>query len=606
MTKLKLCIKKDPESYVKEFEEQLKYFNSLISSLKKKSGCSQKEQKKICKIIDFLSRYAIFFKKECKDLPEQLLNLLKEYTNQLSSCIRLTIIKSLIFLRNKSLIHPMFILPSFFELFSLPDKKVRKVVFTYVLNDVIRMNKKNKNLAMNKKLQTYIFSLLKSENSTKVQKSLLILIELFNKKIWCDDKTISVLIESSFSKHSQVVKIGLLFLLGNSSYVKKEKDLAQRKLKINTKRRKKKILNIVNLQKKSKSKDNKQMTDNQDFTLIRSLKDPQIFVERLFLRLKNSRETWSIKLLYIGVISRILAHHQVILFNFYTFIQCYLSPNQKNITRLLVYTAQAIHQFIPPEIIKPLVFYLAKKFVIEQNSNEAIAAGINTIRAICARQPLAINSDLLRDLVVYQKHKDKGVMMAARSLTHLYRLENPELLYKKDRGRWAKLAYKYEYGKKKVDVFIKGLELLAHEEQWKFKSVEELMTGKLLRDEDLTRIKQLRVKNLAEKYNVSKSRIVLNESGEIGKELEEKDIMSENILLKEKKSYNKKLSVGPLHWTEYMKKLSGTGTNKEKKRKKQYQMIIKSKDNKKNRNFNVCKKKYSDKKNMHKLKRRRF
>jgi len=443
---------------------------------------------------------------------------------------------------------------------------------------------------------------LKSENSTKVKKSILILIELFTRKIWCDDKTISVLLESCFSKHSQVVKNTLMFLTEDQFNIKKKEknNFSTTKLKKNTKRRKKKIMNLINLQKRSNDKNNSQLNEKQDSSIILSLRDPQTFVERLFLKLKNSKETWDIKMLYIGVISRILAQHQVILFNFYTFIQCYLSPKQKNITKILTYTAQAIHQFVPPEIIKPLVFYLAKKFVMEQNSSETIATGINTIRAICARQPLAINSDLLRDLVLYQKHKDKGVMMAARSLVHLYRLENPELLLKKDRGKWIKMAYKYDYGKGNLDVFIKGLELLAHENKWKINSVEELMTTKLLKDEDLLRIKQLRIKNLAEKYDVCRDRILLNKNGEIGQELNENDIRSKSQIMRRKKKLHKnKLAVGPLHWTEYMKKLNGTGTNKENVRKKSYEMITKSINYKKHKNTKVKQKK-------NKIKKRRF
>ena len=41
----------------------------------------------------------------------------------------------------------------------------------------------------------------------------------------------------------------------------------------------------------------------------------------------------------------------------------------------------------------------------------------------------------MRDLAQYKSYKDKGVMMAARSLIALYRATNPELLHKKDRGR---------------------------------------------------------------------------------------------------------------------------------------------------------------------------
>jgi len=51
------------------------------------------------------------------------------------------------------------------------------------------------------------------------------------------------------------------------------------------------------------------------------------------------------------------------------------------------------------------------------------------------RQPHAIEQDLLQDLVQYKKHKDKGVVIAARSLLALYRGLDSEMLAKKDRGK---------------------------------------------------------------------------------------------------------------------------------------------------------------------------
>ena len=39
--------------------------------------------------------------------------------------------------------------------------------------------------------------------------------------------------------------------------------------------------------------------------------------------------------------------------------------------------------------------------------------------------------DLLQDLAIYKSYRDKSVMMAARSLIHLYRDTNPQLLRRK-------------------------------------------------------------------------------------------------------------------------------------------------------------------------------
>lgn len=52
---------------------------------------------------------------------------------------------------------------------------------------------------------------------------------------------------------------------------------------------------------------------------------------------------------------------------------------------------------------------------------------------MCVRAPLLMNETLLEDLVKYRFFKNKGVMMASRSLISLFRIVNPELLPKKER-----------------------------------------------------------------------------------------------------------------------------------------------------------------------------
>lgn len=55
---------------------------------------------------------------------------------------------------------------------------------------------------------------------------------------------------------------------------------------------------------------------------------------------------------------------------------------------------------------------------------------------------MAIDSALLQDLTQYKNHREKSVMMAARSLITLFRELNPEMLMKKDRGKTATVRLK--------------------------------------------------------------------------------------------------------------------------------------------------------------------
>ena len=90
---------------------------------------------------------------------------------------------------------------------------------------------------------------------------------------------------------------------------------------------------------------------------------------------------------------------------------------------------------VPPDVIEPVIKTLVNNFVTERNSSDVMAIGLNAVREICLRCPLAMTEDLLRDLTQYKLYKEKSVMMASKSLILLYREQMPTLLSKKDRGR---------------------------------------------------------------------------------------------------------------------------------------------------------------------------
>jgi protein SDA1 len=147
----------------------------------------------------------------------------------------------------------------------------------------------------------------------------------------------------------------------------------------------------------------------------------------------------------------------------------------------------ASHEFIPPDILTPLLQKLANDFVTGGVSNEVLQAGLNTIREICSRAPLVMNADLLQDLTSYKSSRDKGVVNAARGLISLYREVAPEMLLRKDRGKTVTMSMAaggvegkgVQFGvERNVVKGIEGLELL---EAWKNEQ------GKQVEDEDGTK-----------------------------------------------------------------------------------------------------------------------
>jgi protein SDA1 len=144
----------------------------------------------------------------------------------------------------------------------------------------------------------------------------------------------------------------------------------------------------------------------------------------------------------------------------------------------------ASHEFIPPDTLDPVIRKIADEFVTGGVSNEVLQAGyslpvhitdaysLNSIREICTRAPLVMNTDLLQDLTFYKNSRDKGVVNASRSLISLYRDVAPDMLLKKDRGKNVSMAMAVGKGgqniqfgvERNVTTGIEGLELL---EAWK-------------------------------------------------------------------------------------------------------------------------------------------
>ena len=171
----------------------------------------------------------------------------------------------------------------------------------------------------------------------------------------------------------------------------------------------------------------------------------------------------------LQLITRLVGLHKLELLPIYSFMLKYLTPRQSEVTTFLACTAQASHDLVPPDVLEPLVKKIADEFVSDGVASEVATAGLNAIREICARAPLAMNTTLLQDLTEYKGSSDRGVMMAARSLIGLYREVAPEMLKRKDRGKNASMGMKeggartLRFGEERAGV-IEGLDLL---EEWK-------------------------------------------------------------------------------------------------------------------------------------------
>lgn len=396
--------------------------------------------------------------------------------------------QGLLLLQNRKLIDRLKVLPVFFTLFRASDKNLRTLIFNHIVNDIRNLNKKKANPKLNTTLQNFVTKMIKDENAIAAQKSLGVMVELWRRQVWANEKTVNAVADACFSSNIKVLYGALHFFLGVApgedddesdektkqaeKQVRMQQVVAQSVTIVHTKHRKKRERELKRARKAIKQIKTVEVAETKvSASAIQLLHDPHQFAERLFASMRKGSQSLELRMLMMNVISRVVGFHKLILYNFYPLLQQYMQSHQKDVTLILTYLAQASHELVDPDVLAPCVGTLANNFVTDRSSPAVMAVGLNAIREVCSRCPLAMTKDLLIDLAQYKKSKEKGVMMAARSLIALFRNINPALLAKKDRGKASALMMQagqlfdgeLEYGALRPSTDVLGADLLAAE-----------------------------------------------------------------------------------------------------------------------------------------------
>uniref|UniRef100_A0A672YDD2 Protein SDA1 n=1 Tax=Sphaeramia orbicularis TaxID=375764 RepID=A0A672YDD2_9TELE len=475
LPQLQNLIKRDPQSYVEEFLQQYRHYQSNVQIFKLQPD---KPNKELADLVMFLAQVGHCYLQHLSTFPQELSELLLSNHTILEPDLRMTFCKALILLRNKNLIDPSGLLELFFELLRCHDKLLRKTLYTHIVSDIKNINAKHKNNKINTTLQNFMYTMLRDSNPIAAKISLDVMVELYKRNIWNDAKTVNVITTACFSKVTKILVAGLKFFLGKDEDEKNESDSESenegptaRDLMVRystgkkTSKNKKKMEKAMKVLKKHKKKKKAEVFN---FSAIHLIHDPQDFSEKLFKQLEDSKERFEVKIMMMELISRLVGIHELFLFNFYPFIQRFLQPHQRGDKNSpMCCTTRFLHQ-IKVNITESVIMTIANNFVTDRNSGEVMTVGINAIKEVVARCPLAITEDLLQDLAQYKTHKDKNVMMSARGLIQLFRNLNPQMLHKKDRGRptEASLEAKIkDYGELEAKDYIPGAEVLEVEEK---------------------------------------------------------------------------------------------------------------------------------------------
>lgn len=573
---LQNLIKRDPGSYVDDFRSQWNHYESLrqlytgsvamdsmdIGMASNTRVLNKDQEDKFVALLSFVTQLAPSFPEITSPLFQQLSSLLLEHHAIVGKEVRSACVRSLVLMRNRDVISSEQLLKTLFPLLlASPSSSLRSLLQRTITTDLKNANARSRNHSLNRVVQGLLFGVVEvgmpghgsdpalarsgygkrdagSKSGGEALWAVRLAADLWSKRIWNDEKTVSLLALACLHPHPRVQSSAVRFFLGdlNSSEAGDNSDsdndsdnegeipnvsslVHKRKVNKKTRSNDKKVRAAATLAKRRKKalEDKRIEKEGQEgdsnVAAVHLLNDPQGFGEKLFEELKrgDKRLLLEHKVRIMQLLARVMSSHKACVLGFYSYAVKYMMPHQTHITLILVSVAQSVHTQTPPYVLLPLIRKLAYNFVHPGVGPEVVAAGINTIREICARQIWALGSedvdyddeeeegpaaivaedgtttaantvntsktmktrvddgrDLLEDLISYRKSKDKGVAAASRGILMLYRKENPKLLPRKERGKDGSMkADKDEYSVRgfgengEVTHGIAGLDLLA-------------------------------------------------------------------------------------------------------------------------------------------------
>ncbi|KFH48390.1 hypothetical protein ACRE_005840 [Hapsidospora chrysogenum ATCC 11550] len=482
---LQYKIRRDPQSYIDDFRRQWNQYESQREIfLVAPTSASAEATESFHNLVDLVAHVADCYPDETRTFPDDLKAIISEHHTVLGPELREKIVGSLMLLRRKEVIDSASALTCLFPiLVSSPSKTFRGELFGKILGDMRNSNAKAINHPLNRTVQTVLYNLITADRaSPRAIWAIKLTRELWKRQIWTDAKPVDVMREACLADNEKVVVGAVRFFLGGDKEREEiedessdeEVDLSKirHQMGINKKSQKQKKAYNKAVSKVHRHERKKNKPHPLNFSALHLLHDPQEFAEKLFTKhLQNTKAKLSLdtRILVLQLVTRLVGLHRLTVVALYSWFIKFLTPRQQSVTSFLASLAQGTHNLVPPDVLEPLLQKIASEFVSEASAAEVAAAGLNSIREICARQPLAMTETLLQDLVQYRKSKDKGVMMAAKGLLSLYREVDPELLQKKDRGKDATIGLKTgsltsrRFGEEDVGE-IEGLDLL---EKWK-------------------------------------------------------------------------------------------------------------------------------------------
>ncbi|KAI0028454.1 protein required for actin cytoskeleton organization and cell cycle progression [Vararia minispora EC-137] len=473
LPQLQNLIKRDPVSYKEEFLQQWNHYNSTrqIFQISPDEHAGHFRE-----LVSFIAQTSQCYPKETAEFPSHISTLLLEHYGSLSPDMRHVLVQNLVMLKNKGVITSIVLLKTLFPLLPRSSSpSLRSFIRRTILTDIKTANSKAKNHKLNRAVQAMLFGMVErgmdgtvtgdkgklriqpkhtpeglTNSGDEAMWAVVMTKELWKKGIWDDAKSVAIVALGCFHPVTKVQSASLHFFLG-SEEEEEESDEEEEEVDVKALQHRREINKKTRSGEKKMRKQLKEAKNvslalhsgrTPNFPALQLLHDPQTFAEKLYdmLHKYDARFSLDHKILLMQLLSRVTVAHKLTVLGFYSYVIKYLTHHQLRVPAILAALAQSVHDFTPPDVLMPVVRKLAHEFVHPGVGSEVVAAGLNSVREICRRQPWAMEEDLLGDLVEYRKSRDKAVTAAARGLLQLFREVNPGMLKRRERGKTAAMG----------------------------------------------------------------------------------------------------------------------------------------------------------------------
>lgn len=337
MTLLQLqnLVKRDPPAYETEFRQQHRHFSALLEIFKQKPT---DESREFQELVNFMAATAPCFPELVVTFPPQLMELLEHHAGVLDSELRQCLCRALILLRNRELLGPTALLSLFFKLFRVPDKSLREMLYKHIVSDIRRLNMKHKSNGVNKALQNFMYTMLQDASEVAAKRSLDVMVDLYRRGIWQDEKTVNVVSTGLFSTVAKIKVAALKFFLAShleqivDSDQEEDGDTYQDALRRSefqkkTKKRQRLVQRKLKQEQRSDKKRQKNVAFN--YSAIHLLHDSQGLAEKFFKSFKTANDRWEIQLMCMNLVSRLIGIHQLFVLGFYSYLEKFLWPHKQ-------------------------------------------------------------------------------------------------------------------------------------------------------------------------------------------------------------------------------------------------------------------------------------